>query len=307
MDQSQERKYSFQTRTFKNCRTNAAYIPGMPTMSVPVNNEFETVAEFVARYNANKNRWEYLARTEKLKDPPITKDNLCELGQLRIPTGVNQHGWIKPSEDLFKERPEIYESWESKIKSFRGGEEVIEAKALSNAFMNDSDSTFIHVTQHYIGPNLYILEPTLRNDPSQPVPPHSGAQQSVQLFADTAGSFLAMPSQTPDFQRHSKLNDGPINPDTLSSIFQSSITNGDSQLSPQSKGNQQIVYPAITTTGSSLVTPVQIHRRRSGSIFSDDPIDPDTLFLIPPQTPPGSSSSSSATLGATTEPFGWWW
>ncbi|TGO43678.1 hypothetical protein BCON_1112g00010 [Botryotinia convoluta] len=293
MDQPQERKYCFQARTFKKDRSQAAYIPGMPTMSAPRNYEFETVAEFVDRYNTTKKYWERLAREWKYEDLRITKDNFCELGQLRIPTGVNQRSRIKPSEDWFKERPEIYEYWESKKKSFREGEEIVEAK----------DSTFIHVTQHKVDSGLYILEPTSRNDPSQPVLPPNGAQQSVQPFFNTAGSLLAKLNPTPDLQRHSKLNDDPINPSTSSSISKPSITNTASQLMSRTNGNQQIVSPAVNTAGSS-VTLAQVHHRRSRSVLNDDPINTNNSFLIPSQTPPSNSNPSSATSGATTGPVG---
>ncbi|KAF7908740.1 uncharacterized protein EAF01_004495 [Botrytis porri] len=282
MDQPQERRYSFQTRIFRNSGGKADYIPGMPTMYITSGYVFETVATFVNRYNTSKRHWEYLARAESFKDSPVTKDNLCELGQLTIPAGVNKHSWIKPSEDWFKERPDIYEYWVSKMKSFRGGEEIIEAEALSDAFRNDPDSTFIHVTKHEIGKNLYILEPTLGNGPSQPVLPPSRAQQSVQPSLKTAGFLLAKPNRTPDLQRHSKLNVDPINPNTSSSISQLSMTNRASQLLPRSNGNQQIVqqivHSAANTTGFSSATPVQIHHRRNRSRFSDDPIDSDTSF-----------------------------
>ncbi|KAF5876933.1 uncharacterized protein Bfra_001291 [Botrytis fragariae] len=239
MDQPQERKYSFQTRVFTNIRCNAAYIPGIPTMSAPRSKDFETVAGFVKRYNRSKLVWESSVSSGGQVKLGITKENLRKLDQLEIPKGVNEDSWIKPSEDWLKENPKDRGNWESKIKNFRGGEEIIEAKALSDAFMNDPDSGVIHVTQHEKNPGpdriLYILEPTLGSGPSQPVLPPSQARQSVQPSLDTTGFLLAKPNPIPDLQRHSKLNDDPINPST-SSITPSQTRPGNSNPSSATPG-----------------------------------------------------------------------
>ncbi|TGO33974.1 hypothetical protein BHYA_0218g00070 [Botrytis hyacinthi] len=185
MDQSQERKYCFQTRVFTTFRSNAAYIPGMPTMSAPHKGHFESVTGFVIRYNQSKRHWEGNIDSGGQAYLGITKEKLRKLDRLEIPNGVNKNSLIKPSEDWFKEHPEFREKWESMIKNFRGGEEIIETK------------------------------PTLESGPSQPVLPPSRAQQSVQPSLNTAGFLLAKPNPNPDLQRHSKFNDHLINPSKI--------------------------------------------------------------------------------------------
>ncbi|KAF7929551.1 hypothetical protein EAE99_004455 [Botrytis elliptica] len=185
-------------------------------MPAPRNRCIESVAEFVKRYNQRKRDWENRVISGVQVDLGITKENLRRLGHLGIPKGVNKDSLIKPSEDWLKEHPEFREDWESMIKNIRRGREIIEAKALSDAFMNDPNSGIIHVTQHerhmYPGEIIYVLEPTLGSGPSQPVLPPSRAQQSVQPSLNTAGFLSAKPNQTADLQKHSKLNDDAINP-----------------------------------------------------------------------------------------------
>ncbi|TGO77191.1 hypothetical protein BELL_0119g00190 [Botrytis elliptica] len=161
-------------------------------MPAPRNRCIESVAEFVKRYNQRKRDWENRVISGVQVDLGITKENLRRLGHLGIPKGVNKDSLIKPSEDWLKEHPEFREDWESMIKNIRRGREIIEAKALSDAFMNDP--------------------PTLGSGPSQPVLPPSRAQQSVQPSLNTAGFLSAKPNQTADLQKHSKLNDDAINP-----------------------------------------------------------------------------------------------
>ncbi|KAF7954156.1 hypothetical protein EAE96_005287 [Botrytis aclada] len=281
-------------------------------MSAPQGyHQFETVAKFMNRYNDNKYYWERSVRLGTQEWLGITADNLLELGPLRIPKGVKKDSWIKPDEDWFEENPDAYEAWESKIRNFSEGEEIIEVKALSEAFLNDPDSGFIHVTERsQISATrriLYILEPTSRNGPSRPVLPQNRAQHSVQPSVNTAGSLMEKPNSSPDLQRPGKLNDDPINPSTSSSVYQSSMTNSASQLLPQSNFNQQTVHPAANTAGFSSVTSAQMHNPQNISTFDDDPINSNGSFFRSFQTPPNNNSPSSATQGAITE-FSWqWW
>ncbi|KAF7951973.1 uncharacterized protein EAE97_001470 [Botrytis byssoidea] len=230
MDESQGPEYCFQTRILKHFKGSAAYIPGMPTMSSPMDKKFESVDRFVSRYNECRNSWEYGVSLGKQEYLGITKENFRKIDGLKIPKGVNKKSLIKPSEDWFEEHPDFRKEWESKMRSLRRGEEIIEAKTLSDAFMNDPDSGMIHVTQHRrnMGSKgvLYFLEPTLESGPSQPVLPPSRAQQSVQPSLNTAGFLLAKPNPNPDLQRHSKLSDDPINPTTYSGMPSQTPDNG---------------------------------------------------------------------------------
>ncbi|KAF7898145.1 hypothetical protein EAF00_004591 [Botryotinia globosa] len=254
MDESQERKYCFQTRVLTYFKGNAAYIPGMPTMSPPKDKKFESVDKFVSRYNNCRKNWEYVVSSGNQEYLGITKENLCKLYGLQIPKVVNKNSWIKPSEDWFEEHPDFREEWERKIKSFWGGEEIIEAKALSDAFMNDPDSRMIHVTQRRInlGSNrvLYVLEPTLESVPSQSVLPPSRAQQSVQPSLNTAGFLLANLNPNLDLQRHSKLSEDPINPTSYSWIFSQTPSNPTSYfwMPSQTPSNSN---PSSTTPGAT--------------------------------------------------------
>ncbi|KAF7890018.1 uncharacterized protein EAF02_002433 [Botrytis sinoallii] len=101
-------------------------------MSAPRNRRFESVAEFVKRYSHRKRQWENIVSSGGQVDLGITEENLRRLGHLGIPKGVNKDSLIKPSEDWFKEHPEFREDWESMIKNFRGGREIIEAKPSLN-------------------------------------------------------------------------------------------------------------------------------------------------------------------------------
>ncbi|TGO08663.1 hypothetical protein BTUL_0197g00060 [Botrytis tulipae] len=234
MDQSQERKYCFQTRVFINFKGNAAYIPGMPTMSSPKDKQFESVNKFVSRYNGCKKSWEHVVSSGNQEYLGITKENLRKLDGLKIPKGVNKKSWIKPSEDWFEEHPDFRKAWESKIKSFRGGEEIIEAKLMSMiGFWNDTR----HPASKRHGfkrDSFDTFKPTLESGPSQPVLPPSRAQESVQPSLNTAGFLLAKPNPNPDLQRHSKLSDDPINPTTYS--WMPSQTPGNSDPSSTTPG-----------------------------------------------------------------------
>ncbi|TEY46774.1 hypothetical protein BOTCAL_0314g00110 [Botryotinia calthae] len=283
MDQPQDRKYCFQTRIFMKSRSNAAYIPGMPAMLAPQPFKIETVDEYVKRYNVNKIGWEDSVREGRNVDLHATKANLYELDSLKIPEGVNQDSWIKPSEDWRKEHPDKYILWGTMIESLAEGTEIIEAEVLSDAFMNDP--------------------PTFGNGPGQPVLPPSRAQQNVQPFPNTAGPLLAKRNSTFDLQGRSRLNDDSTNPSTSSGISQPSIKNRDSQLSPQPNGNQQIVYPVTKTAGYSSATSVQINDPLSRSILNGDHVNRDPSFLVPPQTPVGNSDPSSTTPDATNGPI----
>lgn len=145
MEESQERKYCFQTRIFSSFRSNVAYIPGMLTISAPRHERFESVAAFVVRYNQIRNYWERQVDSGRQADLGITKENLRKLDVLKIPKDVNKDSLIKPSEDWFKEHSEFREHWESRMKKLRRGEEIIEAKVciifgmIIAAFANDSN------------------------------------------------------------------------------------------------------------------------------------------------------------------------
>ncbi|TGO55919.1 hypothetical protein BOTNAR_0234g00090 [Botryotinia narcissicola] len=216
-------------------------------MSSSMDKKFESVDRFVSRYNECKNSWEYSVSLGKQEYLGITKENFRKLDGLKIPKGVNKKSLIKPSEDWFEEQPGFRKEWESKMKSLRRGEEIIEAKALSDAFMNDPVGIlfFNHLTTNN---SFHTFKPTLESGPSQPVLPPSRAQQSVQPSLNTAGFLLAKPNPNPDLQGHSKLSDDPINPTTYSWV------------PSQTPGNSN---PSSTTPGT-ITRPAHGHDSSTG-------------------------------------------
>ncbi|THV45694.1 hypothetical protein BGAL_0460g00090 [Botrytis galanthina] len=190
-------------------------------MPAPRHGRFESVAAFVLRYNQIRSHWEREVDSGRQADLGITKEKLRKLDVLKIPKGVNKDSLIQPSEDWIKEHSEFRKYWESRMKKLRRGEEIIEAKALSDAFMNDPLMRMIEFWNYTRHPaskkrSFDTFKPTLESGPSQPVLPPSRAQQRVQPSFNTAGFLSTVSDPIPDFLRHSKLNDDPINTSTSS-------------------------------------------------------------------------------------------
>ncbi|APA11516.1 hypothetical protein sscle_08g062860 [Sclerotinia sclerotiorum 1980 UF-70] len=291
-------------------------------MQAPINDDCETVARFVKRFNRNKRTWESSVKGGR-HDPlvlSITSRNIDKTGALKPPKNVHTEKYIRPSDRWIAANPS------SSIGRRAESRDYIRAEDLGAAFMNDPDSIVKHVVSRLdTSSNMYFLVhspqdnlglsllPANMPQPSisQPNIPQPSIPQSNIFQSNISQPNIPQPSIPQSGVPQSSIPQPSIPQWNISqpnipqlgipqsSILQPSIPQPNiPQLSiPQSSIYQSSMpqwnmQPVVGSPLPSLATQTQPQSLQSCNIPNDDPSVSNTF---PPTPFPTNNSSQLAT------------
>ncbi|ESZ96478.1 hypothetical protein SBOR_3100 [Sclerotinia borealis F-4128] len=193
--------YTFQTRP--NRPVGHPYIPGIPTISGPSNNQPETIKKLLNRYSKNKSSWEWHARLrggmQKEDSDPAPGDYYRKTAALKLPADLDADAYVRPSDEWIEENPK-----RKGMETMPVGRQWITGLALGRALINDPNSGAGYVSSGIPGEEVALFANPQANAAGAPLPiaGPNGSNQVPQPVAAPHNSPSAMPSPIrplPDF------------------------------------------------------------------------------------------------------------